>query len=261
MEDSDRIFIDSLVSEKATENYIKEYLQASFENGGIISLRNAMDVQFAYYFLDEQEPSQMFKFADGLAFELSEKFNAKEKYKNLDYGKIDEMINEIESESEQKKKILSEPYDLKNDPLPKMEERADAQAYLDFAKYHLWALYELKREKAQNPKQRDKAVDSLLGNNEFKKILKNAIKAGFVENDGDVYKWKGKKNELAYFAEIVSYKLKLTNRQNSDGRYQTNWKLFEDLFNVEKLRLTASEWRNKTRSFPKREENIDNLLN
>ena len=97
----------------------------------------------------------------------------------------------------------------------------------------------------------------------FKDLIQMFVDAGFIEVDGldvfgnDTYKWK-QKNQLAYFAELVSDKLKLSNRQNGDKR-QINWKPFERLFKENNLRFVRHDYA-KNDSKPSRANEIERLI-
>ena len=98
-----------------------------------------------------------------------------------------------------------------------------------------------------------------LDNPTFKAILKRIIKAEFAEETAEGYKWRGQKNELAVFADEVSKKLNLSNRE-SNGKKQICWKPFEILFNVSNLRTAYNDIQ-KTGATPKREKNIIQTIN
>ena len=139
---------------------------------------------------------------------------------------------------------------------------ADLKGYV--ADYNLYSIEAVKR--FEIPQLAAKATDKQslplpkeLDTPTFKTILKRIIKAGFAEETAEGYKWRGQKNELAVFADEVSKKLNLSNRE-SNGKKQICWKPFEILFNVSNLRTAYNDIQ-KTGATPKREKDIIQTIN
>ncbi len=128
----------------------------------------------------------------------------------------------------------------------------------DINDYEYYDLQAVKR-RGNNPTA-PKTFQKELDNSTFKIILKRAIQAGFVEETAEGWKWIGKKKELAVFADEVSKKLKLSNKENSNGTKQISWKPFEILFNVSNLRGAYNDIQ-KTGALPKREKDIIQIVN
>lgn len=93
-------------------------------------------------------------------------------------------------------------------------------------------------DKIQNDKiQNDKILPKELTTPKAKKLLDKAIEYKLLE---DGYKWSSKlmtKRELAYLCYVLSNKLELSSimSKTDDGRNETNWKPFKELFNDNNL--------------------------
>jgi hypothetical protein len=92
-----------------------------------------------------------------------------------------------------------------------------------------------------------------------KALFQRAIDAGFVETNGNLYKWLGEtKQLLAYFVERCSQYLGLSKKLDKDGNATTNWKVFEVAFNVAKLKNSKMDWlKVNTKFTPNGYEKID----
>lgn len=105
---------------------------------------------------------------------------------------------------------------------------------------------------SRNPlfiKSDTKVLPSELDNPEFKVILNKAIDAGFVEVYKNHYVWMGDKPQLAYFAEMVYYFLKL------EHKYSPFCKLFNKK-NLSQNRYKSREYVGKV----KRQDELDSLI-
>lgn len=140
---------------------------------------------------------------------------------------------------------------------------AELKGYIaDYDLYNIEAVKRLEMPQlaAKSTDKQPLQLPKELDNHTFKAILKKAIEAGFVEETAEGYKWSGQKNELAIFADEVSKKLNLSNRENSNGTKQTSWKPFEILFNVSNLRGAYNDMQ-KTGATPQREKDIIQIIN
>jgi hypothetical protein len=91
--------------------------------------------------------------------------------------------------------------------------------------------------------QQTKELPKELQTDTAKALFQRAIKAGFVEQNGNLYKWKGEtKQLLAYFAERMSKTLNLSPKLDKGGNDTTNWKAFEIAFNIMKLKSAKNDW-------------------
>lgn len=88
-----------------------------------------------------------------------------------------------------------------------------------------------------------KELPKELQTDEAKALFQKAIQLGFVEQDGNLYKWKGDtKQGLSYFAERASEKLNLSKKLDKDGNMTVNWKVFETAFDVSNLKNAKNDW-------------------
>ena len=96
---------------------------------------------------------------------------------------------------------------------------------------------------------------------DFKSIIKKGMEKGLIESSLNGLKWNETKGLLAYFAERISQRYKLSKKKDKDGNDTISWKPFEDLFGVEKLK-DAKQNRMKiyTQFTPNGYEDIDKLL-
>lgn len=100
-----------------------------------------------------------------------------------------------------------------------------------------------------------------LNTSEAKQIFQRAIAARIIEETGKGYKWYGRKQLLAYFAERMSNKFKLSDKLDKEGNTTVSWKPFEDLFGVENLRSAKNDWMKVNTKFtPTGYEQIDDIL-
>lgn len=108
------------------------------------------------------------------------------------------------------------------------EEIARYKDYIKMLRYEYLGSYE-----GEDLKQ---TVESViipveLDTPEARKIFEKAIDAGFIENSKTGYKWIGKKNLLAYFADRMNEKLHL-GKGMYDDKQKRAWKPFEKLFGI-----------------------------
>lgn len=92
-------------------------------------------------------------------------------------------------------------------------------------------------------------------------MFNKAIKADLIEVCGNGLKWKDTKQLLAYFAEKMSRKFELSKKLDKDGNLTTNWKIFENLFDVKDLKDAKQNWMRLNIKFePKGVEKVDALF-
>lgn len=92
-------------------------------------------------------------------------------------------------------------------------------------------------------------------------IFQRAIDDGLIRKTGTGFLWQGAKQLLAYFAERMSSKFNLSTKIDKDGNKTTNWKIFENLFCVEKLKGAKQNWMRLNLSFsPTGFEKVDALF-
>lgn len=93
---------------------------------------------------------------------------------------------------------------------------------------------------------------------EAQRYFKKAIELGLMDNG---YKWKRSKQLLAYFAEQMSKRLRLSNKLDKDGEQTTAWKPFENLFGETDLKGAKQNWmRINTKFEPTGFEEIDKVF-
>lgn len=94
---------------------------------------------------------------------------------------------------------------------------------------------------------------------EARKIFEKAIDAGFIENSKTGYKWKGKKQLLAYFAEKMSLRFNLGEIRN--GKQTINWIIFQSIFNVSNIKgAKYDDMKDKFKFSPPGYEIVDKLF-
>ena len=133
--------------------------------------------------------------------------------------------------------------------------------------YDLYNIDAVKR--LEMPQSTAKATDKQslplpkeLNNPTFEVILKKAIKAGFVKETAEGYKWNGNNNELAYFAQKVSDLLGLSNKEN-DAKKFVNWQPFVKLFGIDKKtkqKLYGALSEVTHDKYPQKKKEIDSLF-
>lgn len=105
-------------------------------------------------------------------------------------------------------------------------------------------------------------LSPLLDTERGRLYLDRAVNNNLVEITNGELKWIGTKQLLAYFAEKLSDKLKLSKKQDKDGRNTTNWKITEDTFGVKNLKSAKHDWMKTYPTFnPNGYEAIDNIFN
>lgn len=185
----------------------------------------------------------------------------------INHKAVESIIKQIVGDSVKVAVIECMQKDLKKYLLPTLflcneNELQRCLEFLDDLKEDIsnYPYYDLQAVKSREKKTKEPLpLPKELDNPTFKANLKKAIKAGFVEETAEGYKWSGQKNELAVFADEVSKKLNLSNRE-SNGKKQTSWKPFEILFNISNLRGAYNDIQ-KTGVPPKREKNIIQIVN
>lgn len=92
-------------------------------------------------------------------------------------------------------------------------------------------------------------------------IFQRAIDANMIEKTAIGVLWQDTKQLLAYFAERMSSKFKLSSKLDRDGRTTIDWKTFESLFGVKDLKGAKQNWmRLNTRFEPTGFERVDALF-
>ena len=92
-------------------------------------------------------------------------------------------------------------------------------------------------------------------------IFQGAIDANMIERTATGFLWQGTKQLLAYFADRMSSKYKLSSKLDKDGNTTIDWKTFERLFGVKGLQMAKQNWmRLNTRFEPTGFEEVDALF-
>lgn len=118
-----------------------------------------------------------------------------------------------------------------------------------------------KRDTPPEPQRLENLLQDGLETDEAVNVFNKAIKADLMEVCGNGLKWKGTKQLLAYFAEIISRKFELSKKLDKDGNLTTNWKIFENLFDVKDLKDAKQNWmRLNTKFEPTGFEKVDALF-
>lgn len=119
----------------------------------------------------------------------------------------------------------------------KMREKV--YPFREFTYHKTIALLESKRRKTSchNKTSLPSCLPEELDTPEAKKLLDRAVEYNLLKEG---YKWSSKlmtKRELAYFCYVLSNKLELSSimSKTDDGRNETNWKPFKELFNDNNL--------------------------
>lgn len=114
-----------------------------------------------------------------------------------------------------------------------------------------------KKNTHQKKNSSDKFCSELpaeLKTDKAKEIFSRAIAAGFIAETEISYVWKGQKNELAYFAELMSKYLNL-----SHGDKNNSFKPFEITFGINGLCRVANDYK-KIGKVPARHKMLDALF-
>ena len=91
-----------------------------------------------------------------------------------------------------------------------------------------------------------------------REIFEKAIDAGFIEKSETGYKWKDKKNLLAYFADRMNEKLHL-GKGMYDNKQKRAWKPFETLFGITGLAGAEKDYQ-RSGTTPEKSKEIDLLF-
>lgn len=92
-------------------------------------------------------------------------------------------------------------------------------------------------------------------------IFQRAIDANLIEKTATGLLWQGAKQLLAYFADRMSSKFKLSSKLDKDGKTTIDWKTFESLFCVKDLKGAKQNWlRVYTQFKPTGFEKVDALF-
>lgn len=91
-----------------------------------------------------------------------------------------------------------------------------------------------------------------------REIFEKAIDAGFIEKSETGYKWKDKKNLLAYFADRMNEKLHL-GKGMYDKKQKRAWKPFETLFGITGLAGAEKDYQ-RSGTTPEKSKEIDLLF-
>lgn len=107
----------------------------------------------------------------------------------------------------------------------------------------VWCEIENSRLEQQeyNKDKKKTTLPNELDTDAFNRIIAKAIKAGFVCDD---YAWEKRKSKqlAAYFAQEACKHLNIDVGVDKDGNKKTNWKIFEDIFNLKNLRGAKNDW-------------------
>lgn len=118
-----------------------------------------------------------------------------------------------------------------------------------------------KRDTTPEPQRLENLLQDGLKTDEAVNVFNKAIKADLIEVCGNGLKWKDTKQLLAYFAEKMSRKFELSKKLDKDGNLTTNWKIFENLFDVKDLKDAKQNWmRLNTKFEPTGVEKVDALF-
>ena len=103
----------------------------------------------------------------------------------------------------------------------------------------------------KHPKPDTGTPNPLLSNQQFQKVLERAIKAGFVNVENDVYKWRNRgKKELVLFAELLY--------ENKISKYK--WQDVERFFNITHLAQLKKKVKDEYEPQIKNVKEIENLF-
>lgn len=111
-------------------------------------------------------------------------------------------------------------------------------------------------EEAIGGSRSSKEIPIELQSEEAQLYLSRAIELGLCDED---YHWLKTKSLLAYFAEIVSDKLELSQAEQNN-RKKINWRPFETLFGVSGLVGFRNAYRNRTGALPLGFEVVDSIF-
>ena len=104
-------------------------------------------------------------------------------------------------------------------------------------------------------------LPDILKSGEAVGVFQKAIDTNLIGKNINSLIWNNTKQLLAYFAEKMSSKFKLSSKLDKDGKTTTNWKTFEMLFNVKDLKGAKHNWmRLYTRFEPTGFEKVDALF-
>jgi hypothetical protein len=89
-------------------------------------------------------------------------------------------------------------------------------------------------------------------------LLDKAIKAGFINEIPNGYKWNYSKALCAYFADKATIYLNISKAVTDTGKVAA-WKPFETVFKLNGLKTCKADWR-KGKDFPKGYKDVDTLF-
>jgi hypothetical protein len=114
----------------------------------------------------------------------------------------------------------------------------------------------------QAPKEPSFTLPNELDTEEARAYFQKAIEVGLMNDITSTgYEWNDTKQLLAYFAEQLSKKLRLSDKQDKGGNTMINWKVFEIAFNVPNLKQGKFDWMKLYTTFtPKGYEKIDAIM-
>lgn len=115
-----------------------------------------------------------------------------------------------------------------------------------------------------NPKPQQGIKELLpekLKTEEAVEIFKKAIDAKLIDYSPEGLRWKDTKQLLAYFAEKLSNKFRLTTKLDKDGVQTVSWNPFEKLFGEKDLKGAKQNWtRLNTKFTPTGFEKVDTIF-
>ena len=125
----------------------------------------------------------------------------------------------------------------------------------------IWAV-EARKEEHQQHERKNKSLHKILNTDEAKRLFDNAIQYNLILPDAEGYEWVGGTKELlAYFAERMSNKLSLSSKLDKDGNNTINWKVFENLFGIPKIKDAKYSWlKLNTKFTPNGYDKIDKVF-
>ena len=104
-------------------------------------------------------------------------------------------------------------------------------------------------------------LPSELTTDEAKAIFKRGVENGLFKETTVGYKRDCTRQLLAYFAQQMSLKFELSNKQDKDGNITINWKIFESLFKEDDLKRAKNDWMKVNSKFtPNGFEKIDQII-
>lgn len=149
--------------------------------------------------------------------------------------------------------------------VPNLHERNDLMTKRRDLAVKVKNMLEGKNQQNDDNKQPQQAIRDLLPDrlkvNKAICIFQRGFDCGLLITYQNGLKWQDTKQLLAYFAQELSKKFKLSTKLDANCNETTNWVIFENLFRVKNLKGAKQNWmRTNTKFEPTGFEKVKNLL-